>query len=209
MEKAPKNATIRYHLGLAYRKNGEADSAKGELREALRLNLEAVYAGEARRLLKEMGRKFAGPRAVSLSRICGSERRIASPPFYLRGLSAAFSRLPTPPSSGPARPRPWASHRSPDSRPPLLPASSGLRGLLPQRFTPLPISDLGPIPSPPGPGGWSTCSRRIPSLSPENQEQLDLATLQKMSGSYVSDDLHDRESGIILMGRIQLSQWAD
>ena len=55
VEKVPQNPALHYHLGLVYRKNGEADSARGELGEALRLNLEAVQAREARRLLREMG----------------------------------------------------------------------------------------------------------------------------------------------------------
>ena len=50
-EKLPNQALIRYHLGMAYYKNGNRDLAKKELIEALKINSGFQGAAEARATL--------------------------------------------------------------------------------------------------------------------------------------------------------------
>jgi tetratricopeptide (TPR) repeat protein len=52
--KLPDNATIRYHLGLAYYKKGENDKAKAALEKALSLDGSFDGAEEAKRILEEL-----------------------------------------------------------------------------------------------------------------------------------------------------------
>ena len=49
--KQPTSATYAYHLGMAYRKNGETEKAKAELERALRLKPDFEGAVEARKIL--------------------------------------------------------------------------------------------------------------------------------------------------------------
>jgi Flp pilus assembly protein TadD len=50
----PENPEVRFHLGMAYLRNGEAEKARDELRSALDLGA-FPSAGEARRALAEIG----------------------------------------------------------------------------------------------------------------------------------------------------------
>ena len=52
----PGNAVFHYHLGAAYAKAGQKPQAAQELREALQANAAFPYAGEARKLLEDVGR---------------------------------------------------------------------------------------------------------------------------------------------------------
>ena len=54
-EKLPDNATVKYHLGLAYFKKGEKEKAKEALEKALSLDGSFKGADEARKLLSELG----------------------------------------------------------------------------------------------------------------------------------------------------------
>jgi Tfp pilus assembly protein PilF len=51
-EKVPDNPVMRYHLGMAYFKNGEKENAKKELKKALELDSKFSGAEEARATLK-------------------------------------------------------------------------------------------------------------------------------------------------------------
>ena len=50
----PDNATIRYHLGLAYHKKGEKEKAREALEKALSLDGSFEGAEDARRILNEL-----------------------------------------------------------------------------------------------------------------------------------------------------------
>jgi Flp pilus assembly protein TadD len=50
-EKLPKNAEVRYHLGMAYLRAGDSAAARRELTEALALSGSFPGAGEAREAL--------------------------------------------------------------------------------------------------------------------------------------------------------------
>ena len=52
--RAPKNATYRYHLGLAYAKAGDAERAKRSLTQALELGTNFPGAADARARLASM-----------------------------------------------------------------------------------------------------------------------------------------------------------
>lgn len=54
LAKAPENAAVVYHLGLAYNKKGEADRAKTELKRALELSGTFDGADQARKVLAEI-----------------------------------------------------------------------------------------------------------------------------------------------------------
>jgi Flp pilus assembly protein TadD len=51
-EKISDNASMRYHLGMAYYKNGDKENAKKELRKSLELDSRFSGADEARATLK-------------------------------------------------------------------------------------------------------------------------------------------------------------
>jgi Tfp pilus assembly protein PilF len=53
-EKVQDNPVIRYHLGMAYFKNGDKDLAKQELKKALELDPKFSGAEEAKATLKEI-----------------------------------------------------------------------------------------------------------------------------------------------------------
>ena len=60
IEKAPKNAEYRYHLGLSYVKSGDAVRGRESLVRALALGKDARWANDARRAiatLDESGRR--------------------------------------------------------------------------------------------------------------------------------------------------------
>jgi Flp pilus assembly protein TadD len=52
-EKLPGNATVRYHLGMAYLKHGDKALAERELAESLRLDSSAPWASGAKEALAE------------------------------------------------------------------------------------------------------------------------------------------------------------
>jgi Flp pilus assembly protein TadD len=54
LERDPKNATCRYHLGAVYVKTGEPARARESLTQALALQRNATWAAAARRLLSEI-----------------------------------------------------------------------------------------------------------------------------------------------------------
>jgi tetratricopeptide (TPR) repeat protein len=54
VEKNPKNATYRYHLGLAYAKVGDVENARTHLNEAVTLDPSSKQAQEAREALKTL-----------------------------------------------------------------------------------------------------------------------------------------------------------
>jgi Flp pilus assembly protein TadD len=51
VERSPKNASYRYHLGLAYAKSGETTKSRAALVRALELEGSAEWSAEARRLI--------------------------------------------------------------------------------------------------------------------------------------------------------------
>ena len=53
-EKLPNQALVRYHLGMAYHKNGNRDLAKKELAEALKIDPKFQGADEARATLNAL-----------------------------------------------------------------------------------------------------------------------------------------------------------
>ena len=53
-EKLPGQALVRYHLGMAYHKNGNRDLAKKELAEALKLSPNFPGADEAKTTLASL-----------------------------------------------------------------------------------------------------------------------------------------------------------
>jgi Flp pilus assembly protein TadD len=53
-EKIPNNPVIKYHLGMAYYKNGEKDLAKNELKKALELDPKFPGAEEAKNTLTQI-----------------------------------------------------------------------------------------------------------------------------------------------------------
>ena len=53
-EKVPNQPLIRYHLGMAYYKNGNRDLAKKELNEALKIDPKFPGADEARAALNAL-----------------------------------------------------------------------------------------------------------------------------------------------------------
>jgi Flp pilus assembly protein TadD len=53
-EKIPNNPVIKYHLGMAYYKNGEKDLAKNELKKALELDPKFPGAEEAKNTLTKI-----------------------------------------------------------------------------------------------------------------------------------------------------------
>jgi putative PEP-CTERM system TPR-repeat lipoprotein len=53
-ERAPTNASIQYHLGLAYMKNGDQKGARQSLEQALKLDPKSPQADEAKRALAAM-----------------------------------------------------------------------------------------------------------------------------------------------------------
>jgi Flp pilus assembly protein TadD len=54
-EKAPNNPAIRYHLGMAYLKNGDKGKAKKELKKALDLSPEFPGSEETKTALQSLG----------------------------------------------------------------------------------------------------------------------------------------------------------
>ncbi len=56
-EKLPDRPLVRYHLGMAYHKNGQMTLAKRELKKALELNPNFDGAEEARKELEKMGKE--------------------------------------------------------------------------------------------------------------------------------------------------------
>ncbi len=54
VEKAPDNASHRYHLGLAYLRSGETIRGRATLERALSANPDAATAAEIRRILAEI-----------------------------------------------------------------------------------------------------------------------------------------------------------
>jgi Tfp pilus assembly protein PilF len=53
-EKIPDNSMMRYHLGMAYYKNGDKEFAKKELRKALELDPKFSGAEEAKDILEKL-----------------------------------------------------------------------------------------------------------------------------------------------------------
>ena len=53
-EKIPDNAVLHYHLGMALLKQGNTESAKQHLEEALRLNDKFSEADEVRKILSDI-----------------------------------------------------------------------------------------------------------------------------------------------------------
>ncbi|HUL30491.1 MAG TPA: tetratricopeptide repeat protein, partial [Thermodesulfobacteriota bacterium] len=53
-EKVPDNSMMRYHLGMAYYKNGDKELAKKELKKALELEPKFSGAGEAKEALSKL-----------------------------------------------------------------------------------------------------------------------------------------------------------
>jgi Flp pilus assembly protein TadD len=53
-EKIPDNATVRYHLGMAYYRNGDRADAVRELTKSLRLHASAPWASDAKQTLAEL-----------------------------------------------------------------------------------------------------------------------------------------------------------
>ena len=53
-EKMTDNAIMRYHLGMAYFKNGDKELAKKELRRALELDPKLSNAEEAKGILQQL-----------------------------------------------------------------------------------------------------------------------------------------------------------
>jgi len=53
-EKLPNHPVVRYHLGMAYYKNGQIGSAEKELRKALELSTHFEGAEEARETLERI-----------------------------------------------------------------------------------------------------------------------------------------------------------
>jgi Flp pilus assembly protein TadD len=51
---APDQASIRYRLGLAYAKNGDAKKARASLEQALKLSADFKEASDARKVLATM-----------------------------------------------------------------------------------------------------------------------------------------------------------
>jgi Flp pilus assembly protein TadD len=54
IEKVPGNPVIRYHLGMAYFKNGEKENAERELRKALELDPKFPGSEEAKDTLSKL-----------------------------------------------------------------------------------------------------------------------------------------------------------
>jgi Flp pilus assembly protein TadD len=54
-EKAPNNASVRYHLGMAYFKNGDKANARKELKKALELDPKFTGFEEAQKTLQSLG----------------------------------------------------------------------------------------------------------------------------------------------------------
>jgi Flp pilus assembly protein TadD len=50
----PENATVIYHLGMAYYQKGDLENARAELKRALKLNENFTGANEAKRILAEL-----------------------------------------------------------------------------------------------------------------------------------------------------------
>jgi len=53
-DKVQNNPMMRYHLGMAYFKNGEKENAKRELKKALELNSKFQGAEEAKEVLSKV-----------------------------------------------------------------------------------------------------------------------------------------------------------
>jgi Tfp pilus assembly protein PilF len=53
-DKLPENASVRYHLGMAYFKKGDKQKARTELEKAVGLSASFEGADEARAVLKGM-----------------------------------------------------------------------------------------------------------------------------------------------------------
>jgi Flp pilus assembly protein TadD len=51
VERNPSGATAKYHLGLAYAKSGDPVRARQQLTEALKLQKNAAWSGEADKVL--------------------------------------------------------------------------------------------------------------------------------------------------------------
>jgi tetratricopeptide (TPR) repeat protein len=60
VEKAPDNASYRYHLGLAYLKSGDESSGRAALKRALSASPDTATAAEIRRLLGEPSAPASG-----------------------------------------------------------------------------------------------------------------------------------------------------
>ena len=54
VEKLPNNAVIRYHLGMAYYKNGNMEEAKKELKKSLELDSKFLGADEAKSTIEKL-----------------------------------------------------------------------------------------------------------------------------------------------------------
>jgi len=54
-DKAPNNATLRYHLGMTYYQLGRKEDAIASLKRSLQLDEKSTDAAEARRVLRELG----------------------------------------------------------------------------------------------------------------------------------------------------------
>jgi Flp pilus assembly protein TadD len=52
-DKLPDQATVRYHLGMAYYKNGQVEQAKKELNRALQLDPNLPGAAEVKEILQK------------------------------------------------------------------------------------------------------------------------------------------------------------
>ena len=50
-EQEPSNATLHYHLGLAYLKSGDRTNARKSLQQALKLAPQSAFAEDARKTL--------------------------------------------------------------------------------------------------------------------------------------------------------------
>jgi tetratricopeptide (TPR) repeat protein len=56
----PENAVVRYHLGMAHYRNGDAKSARSELENALKLNPAFPDADEAKQTLETVDKRMLG-----------------------------------------------------------------------------------------------------------------------------------------------------
>jgi Flp pilus assembly protein TadD len=54
LEKMPENATVIYHLGMAYYQKGDMENARAELNKALKIDQSFDGANEAKRILAEL-----------------------------------------------------------------------------------------------------------------------------------------------------------
>jgi tetratricopeptide (TPR) repeat protein len=54
LEKAPENAEVHYHLGMAFHKKGDNKMAKAQLEKALKLNKTFSGSEEAREVLSKL-----------------------------------------------------------------------------------------------------------------------------------------------------------